>query len=33
VYDLYQAGEYEKIREYCMGDVLTVRDIYRMIYQ
>jgi len=32
VYDLYKEGRIEEIKTYCMGDVLTVRDIYNKIY-
>jgi predicted PolB exonuclease-like 3'-5' exonuclease len=33
VYDLYKEGRIEEIKTYCMGDVLTVRDIYNRIYE
>lgn len=33
VYDLYKDGRIEEIKNYCMGDVETVRDIYRRIYE
>jgi hypothetical protein len=31
VYDLWQAGEHEKIREYCAGDVRMVREVYKRL--
>lgn len=33
VYDLYKEGRIEEIKAYCMGDVETVRDIYKRIYE
>jgi hypothetical protein len=33
VYDLYKEGRIEEIKTYCMGDVETVRDIYKRIYE
>lgn len=33
VYDLYREGRIEEIKTYCMGDVETVRDIYRRVYE
>lgn len=33
VYDLYKEGRIEEIKAYCMGDVETVREIYKRIYE
>jgi len=33
VYDYFLAGEWEKIKTYCMGDVSTVREIYKRIME
>ena len=32
VYDLYKAGKIKEIAEYCKGDVITTREIYKRIY-
>ena len=31
VYDLYQAGKFQQIRDYCMADVRLTREIYRRL--
>ena len=34
VYDLYQQGRHEEIAQYCMRDVLCVREVFhRLLYE